>query len=160
MKASAWESTLSRVRSALLRRGRSRHDAEDLVQEAWIRLAGYSQHRGVEKPEAFLMQVALNLSVDAYRATQARGEEVVLDDVALVDFTPSPDAVLLARERVARLSACLGRLTDRSQQIIIANRVEGLTYDEIAQRYGLSASTVEKHIAKALMQLTTCMDGW
>ena len=155
-----WRSAFARVKGALLRRGRTEQDADDLLQEAWIRLASYSRERPVEKPEAFLMQVALNLSIDSHRARQTRGEEVLLEDVVLVDVTPSAETVLLARERTARLSVCLGRLTDKTRDILLAHRIEGLTYAEIAQRHNLSVSTVEKHVAKAMLQLTTWMEGW
>ena len=155
-----WKSAFSRVRSALVRRGRSTQHAEDLVQEAWVRLACYERERVVDQPEAFLMRTALNLSIDKHRMQSSHGEEVVLDEVVLVDTSPDAEAVLLARERMARLSVCLGRLSDKTRDIFLAHRVDGLSYREIAQRHQLTISTVEKHIAKATLQLTTWMEGW
>ncbi|MBZ8139699.1 RNA polymerase subunit sigma-24 [Rubrivivax gelatinosus] len=155
-----WQGVISRVRSALMRRGRTEHDADDLVQEAWVRLECYRREQAVDEPEAFLMRVALNLSIDAHRSRLARGEEVALDDVVLVDRTPSAEAVLLSRERVARLGVCLGRLNDKTRVIFLANRVDGLSYQQIATQHGLSVSAVEKHIAKATLLLTAWMEGW
>lgn len=155
-----WRSAFARVKAALVRRGRSEHDADDLLQEAWVRLACYESEKPVDKPEAFLMRAALNLSIDAYRLRQSHGEEVLLEDVVLVDTSPSTEAVLLARERVARLSICLGRLSEKSRTIFLAHRIEGKTYQEIAREHSLAVSTVEKHIAKAVMQVTTWMEGW
>lgn len=109
-----WRPVIARVKAALKRRGRTDHDAEDILQEAWMRLHRYQQDQEVAQPESFLMRTALNLSVDAYRTRQGRGEEVALDDVVLIDTAPSAEAVLLARERVARLSVCLGRLPEKS----------------------------------------------
>ncbi len=43
-----------------MRRGRSAHDADDLVQEAWVRLACYEREQTVAKPEAFLMRTTFN----------------------------------------------------------------------------------------------------
>lgn len=88
-----WQAAFSRVRAALVRRGRSVHDADDLVQEAWVRLACYEREQTVAKPEAFLMRTALNLSVDAYRTSVNRGEEVLLEEVVLVDSAPGAEAV-------------------------------------------------------------------
>lgn len=155
-----WQAAFSRVRAALMRRGRSEHEAEDLVQEAWLRLASYEQHQVVVQPEAFLMRAALNLSIDAHRARSSHGEEVLLDEVVLVDATPSAEAALLARERIARLSVCLSRLNDKTRAIFLANRVDGMTYQEIARLHRLSVSSVEKHIAKATLLLTSWMEGW
>lgn len=143
-----------------MRRGRSEQDADDLVQEAWVRLACYEREQHVEQPEAFLMRAALNLSIDAHRATVARGEQVLLEDVVLLDSRPGVEDVLLGRERVARLSECLARLSDRTRDIFLAHRVEGLSYQEIARRHDISISSVHKHIAKALLVVTTMMEGW
>jgi RNA polymerase sigma factor (sigma-70 family) len=155
-----WSATLSRVRSALIRRGRTAHDADDLVQEAWVRLACYERDQEVAKPEAFLMRTALNLSIDTHRLRVSHGEEVLLEEVILVDATPSAEAVVLARERIARLSVCLGRLNEKTRDIFLLHRVDGMTYQQIAQLHKLSISTVEKHIAKATLQVTSWMEGW
>lgn len=155
-----WRETLSRVRSTLMHRGRSAQDAEDLVQEAWIRLACYERDQVVNEPEAFLMRTALNLSIDAHRANVSHGVEVLLEDVVLLDTGPTTEAVVLGRERMARMSLCLGRLSDKTRDIFLAHRVDGVTYREIAERHGLSIATVEKHIAKATLQITTWMEGW
>jgi RNA polymerase sigma-70 factor (ECF subfamily) len=158
--ATNWQTAFSRVRAALVRRGRTSFDADDLVQEAWVRLVCYEKEQTVDEPEAFLMRTALNLSIDSYRARSTRGEEVLLDDVVLVDPNPSAEATVLARERVVRLIRCLSRLSDKTQAIFLAHRVDGMSYQEIAQLHQLSISTVEKHVAKALLQLTGWMEGW
>ncbi|MCX2865714.1 RNA polymerase sigma factor [Paucibacter sp. PLA-PC-4] len=150
----------SRIRDALRRRGSSTQDAEDIVQEAWVRLARYQREQVVDKPEAFLMQTALNLAIDEHRGRVTHGEQVVLEEVILVDDSPPVEAVVLGRERLARLHICLGRLTEKSRDIFLAHRLDGLTYREIADQHGLSISTVEKHIAKATMQLITGMQDW
>jgi RNA polymerase sigma-70 factor (ECF subfamily) len=153
-------SVFGRVRAALMRRGRSAHDADDLEQEAWIRLACYEREETVDKPEAFLMRAALNLSIDAHRAQVHRGEEVMLDEAILVDASPSPEAVVLGRQRLARLSACVGRLSEKTRVIFLAHRIDGMSYQQIASTHGLSVSSVEKHIAKATLQVTGWMEGW
>jgi RNA polymerase sigma-70 factor (ECF subfamily) len=130
------------------------------VQEAWIRLTCYENDRIVAKPEAFLMRAALNLSIDAHRMRMNHGEEVQIDELALVDTAPTAEAVVLARERIARLSACLGRLSEKTRDIFLSHRVDGMSYQQIAQRHNLSISTVEKHIAKATLQVTGWMEGW
>lgn len=155
-----WQVAFGRVRAALMRRGRTSHDADDLVQEAWVRLACYEREQAVANPEAFLMRTALNLSIDTHRMRVNHGEEVLLDEVVLIDATPTAEAVVLARERVARLSVCLGRLSEKTRDIFLAHRVDGMSYQQIAQRHQLSISTVEKHVAKATLQVTGWMEGW
>jgi RNA polymerase sigma factor (sigma-70 family) len=155
-----WKAVMKRVRGALVRRGRAHHEAEDLVQEAWVRLACYEREQPLLKPEAFLMRTAINLSIDAHRSRIAHGEEVLLEEVVLLDTSPTTETIVLARERMARLGVCLGRLNDKTRNIFLAHRVDGLSYQEIAQREQLSVSTVEKHIAKATLRITSWMEGW
>jgi RNA polymerase sigma factor (sigma-70 family) len=155
-----WLAVFARVRAALMRRGRSQEDADDLVHEAWIRLACYQREKVVEQPEAFLMRTAINLSIDAYRTRAKHGEEVQLEDVVLVATTPSPEAVLYGRERVARMSVCMNRLNERTRTIFKAHRIHGMSYEDIAREHGLSVSSVEKHIAKATLLITSWMEGW
>lgn len=156
-----WQDVLAKVRGALQRRGRTEHEAEDLVQEAWLRLARYEDEKQlVEQPEAFLMRTALNLSIDAHRASSVRGEHVLLEQVVLVDTTPSTEAVLLAKERMARLTQGLGRLSEKTRDVFLAHRVDGLPYTEIAKLHGISVTTVHHHVAKATLRLTSWMEGW
>lgn len=154
------QATLARVRAALRRRGTSAQDADDLVQEAWVRLAGYQRDQVVAQPEAFVMRAALNLAIDAHRMRVNHGEEVLVEEVILLDTAPDIETQVLARERLARLSECLARLNDKTRAIFLSHRIDGATYEEIARCHGLSISTVHKHVAKATLQLTTWMEGW
>lgn len=149
----------ARIRSALMRRGAAQ-DTDDYIQEAWARLAIYEREQVVVEPEAFLMRTAINLSIDAHRSRVVHGEQVVLEDVILVDDAPPVESVVLSRERMVRLEQCLARLGEKPREMFMAHRVDGLTYREIADQHGLAISTVEKHIAKATLQLITWMEGW
>lgn len=153
---------MARVCGALRRRGRTEHEAEDLVQEAWLRLARYEndRQRQVDQPEAFVMQAAMNLGIDAYRMKVTRGEEVLVENVVIVDTAPSVEAVVLAKERMARLSLGLNRLNPRTRAIFLAHRLDGMTYAEIAEAHGVTISTVCQLVAKATLRLTTWMEGW
>lgn len=155
-----WQDVFSRIRSALMRRGRTVHEAEDLVQEAWVRMARAGGGEAVANPAAFLMRTALNLSIDAHRERSARGEEVALDGEVLVDLAPGAEALLLGRERLARLSVCLGRVPERTRTIFLAHRLDGRSYSDIARELGISVNAVEKHVTKATLMLTCCMEGW
>ncbi|MBX3628256.1 MAG: sigma-70 family RNA polymerase sigma factor [Rhizobacter sp.] len=155
-----WGALLKRVRSMLLRRGRSSEDADDLVQEAWLRLAMYTRETPVDKPGAFLARTALNLAVSADRARAVRGEEVEVEQVALADSSPGTEAAVLARERLARLDVCVSRLGGRTRAIFLDVRFGDMSYPEAARRYGISVSAVEKQMAKATMLVTRWMEGW
>ena len=159
-KAMNLKKTLANIRAALQRRGNSAQDAEDLVQEAWIRLTGYQRENVVDQPEAFMMRTALNLSIDAHRARVTRGEEVLAEELVIIDLGPTAEDTLLAKERIARLSKGISRLSNRTRSVFLAHRIDGLPYAEIAKLHGINVTTVHQHIAKATLRLTSWMEGW
>src|SRR5690606_23801674 len=65
----------------------------------------------------------------------------------------SPERVISARQSVAVLKAALLRLAARTQAVFVLHRFEGLRYEEIAKRLGLSMSAVEKHMMKAMKHI-------
>jgi len=157
----SWPAIFQKVRRTLMRRGGSPDEADDLVQEAWVRLACYEREcMPVRDPEQFLLRTAVNLAIDLRRVQASHGEPVQVHEVVLVDTAPSPEAVVLGRERLDRASRCLGGMTPRTRDIFLAHRLDGQTYQEIADHQGLSVSAVEKAIARAMMGLTRGMEGW
>ena len=118
-------------------------------------------HRqSLDEPEAFLMQAALNLSIDSYRSARRRGEQVAMDEDSLADPAPGVEAVHLGRERMARLCQGMRCLNGKTRDIFLAQRVHGMSYQEIAQQHRLSISAVEKHMARATLMITSWMEGW
>jgi RNA polymerase sigma factor (sigma-70 family) len=148
------------VRAALMRRGRTEHEADDLVQEAWVRMASRGGHDAVANPEAFMMRTAFNLSIDQHRVRSAHGVQVAIEDVVLAGTAPGAEALLLGRERLGRMSAGLERLPERTRDIFLAHRLDGRSYADIGRELGISSTAVEKHVSKATLLLTGWMEGW
>jgi RNA polymerase sigma factor (sigma-70 family) len=146
---------LKYLKKLLRRRGRTCEEAEDLVQEAFVRMQVYCQQGGVvREPEAFLVRTVLNLAVDARRRDRRDlYERQSVEDMYLVDLSPSPDEVFAAEQRLLRIRRSLAVLSERTQQAFFLHRLEGFSYAEIAQRLGVSVSAVEKHIANAVAVL-------
>jgi RNA polymerase sigma-70 factor (ECF subfamily) len=64
-----------------------------------------------------------------------------------------PERVLIARERLTEVLACLDELGERTKNIFILFRLEGMRQKGIAAFYGISISTVEKHVMAAVVHL-------
>lgn len=146
---------LRELQKLLRRRGESRERAEDLVQEAFLRMQLYCKEVGaIRKPEAFLMRTALNLSVDTRRREHRDIYEAEpVESFELPDIGPTPDEVFAAEERLVNMWQALDKAGERSREAFFLHRLQGLSYAEIAQRQGVSVSMVEKHIASAVTLL-------
>ena len=152
---------ISGLRLTLEKRGTPAADAEDLVQEAFLKFESYRQTSEVREPEGFVVRAALNLAVDASRRkTRSPFSPRALEDFVLADSSPGPDEVLQGRDRLRRLREGLEALKPRTRDMLLAQRLEGLSYAEIARREGISVSAVEKQIARAVLFLMDWMEGW
>ena len=155
-----WNSILCRVKALLMRRGSSVHDAEDIVQTAFLQYANSEKKESIVEPEAFITRIAQNLSRDAYRTGKKHGEQVLIDEKSLVDPSPAPEDVLFAREQVELISKVLATLDPKTCRIFLAHRIYGMSYVDIARECEISVSAVEKQIAKAALILTRAVEGW
>jgi len=150
----------------LQRRGQSVEDAEDVVQEAFVRFqrAGHDLAGGDARPLLFV--IARNMQTDRWKSAGRRGTRLA-DDIhtldagprALASETPAPDQHLIGRQNLAAAAAVIRALPARTRDAFLLHRFEDQTYRQIASRLGVSVSMVEKHIAEALRQLKISREG-
>jgi RNA polymerase sigma-70 factor (ECF subfamily) len=152
IKRPAYFERLSRF---LLRKGRSREDAEDLIQEAMLRLHVYGRNVAVTNEEAFLRQAVRNLSIDQHRRERLR-TEVAVEELrtrnGLIAVESTPEELLEAEQRLMCIRTVLDAESRRTRDIYFAHRA-GYSYAEIAQYMGISHMTIKRHIARALLAL-------
>ena len=148
------------LRGLLRRQGRSREDADDLIQEAFLRLHVYCQEQKVQTQDALLTRIVMNLSVDLHRKERRDlySEEAV-ETLPLIDVKATPDEDLAASQRLTKAGAVLEGLGSRTREIFLMHRLEGCACSQIATRFGISVSAVEKHIAKAVLALMDIVDS-
>ncbi len=125
--------------------------AADVVQDTFERLWERTRDSVVLTP-AYLARCLRNATIDHYRreARHAALPGLLLPEQIAGEATDPQDA-LIAAEGLRRLQAALAAMPARRRQIFLLNRTHGCTYDEIAAALGLSYSTVEREIARALV---------
>jgi RNA polymerase sigma factor (sigma-70 family) len=152
---------LRRLTKILLGRGRSREEAEDLVQEAFIKMQEYRNKGGqVREPEAFLVRTAIRLSINAHRDAHhdLYVDQRVEEFTQLIDSNPSPDEVLVADECLERMSVALDGVSRKTRDVFLMHRLDGLSHGEIAARLGISVSAVEKHMISAVAAMAGALE--
>ena len=146
----------SRLRRFLMRRGRSREDAEDIIQEALLRLHMYAK-KDVRHKEAFLRRTVHNLAIDRYRHDRSRlCCEVRLQDVDQQSLPiapgPTPDEILDNQRQLGWLAARLDATSPVTRKVYLSHR-SGYTHAEIADHMGIAEITIKRHIARARLAL-------
>ena len=129
--------------------------AEDLLQQARLKLIEMKAAPKVEDPLAYLYRLLENQVRDHRRSEVARdqrnrdwgdgGEGV--SELRADPTTPEQDT--LDRDYLARVLAALDTMPERTKVIFIAYRVEGHSQKDIAASEGISLSAVEKHLQRA-----------
>ncbi len=127
--------------SKLLHQDRSK--AEDVVQEAWIRLsARHGQGAEILNPLNYMYSIVRNLAFDIMNRTS---RETVADTAlppydAIPHEEPSAEEVVFHRHRLRILAEAIGELPDRTQVAFRMYRLDGRTLQEIADHLGISVA--------------------
>ncbi|BEV11869.1 sigma-70 family RNA polymerase sigma factor [Asticcacaulis sp. DW145] len=151
-----FDALVRRLRNPLMRfftrRTGSSADAEELVQELFVRLLRRQDLLALENVDGYVFETAANLIRDKARRDIVRASDRH-DDVtglSLATDAPSAEDSLVSRQRLARLIKALDTLPPRAQAIVMLRRFEEMSYAEIGKKLGISVSAVEKHMVRAM----------
>lgn len=139
-----FESPLLRV---CLRYARSRAEAEDLVQEAFIRVfQRLSQYRGEGPLDAWVRRIGVNTCLDHYRAEVQGWREVGLEAAADLTSDEADAPALLAGEALVE---AIGRLPTIYRLVLNLYCIEGYSHKEIGEQLGLDERTSSSQLSRA-----------
>jgi RNA polymerase sigma-70 factor (ECF subfamily) len=137
--------------------GRGPPEPDDVAQTAFLRFASYARDNPIENPRAFLYTLARNIVLDHRRRAQVAEAHARELKPSLADapYEFSPERVLLDRERLGLLVEALTQMPLRRRRMVLMNRFENLSCEEIGRRLGVSTSTVQKEVVRGLAE---CLD--
>jgi RNA polymerase sigma-70 factor (ECF subfamily) len=157
--AVAWEiESLVREHSRLVFRiaysvMRNHSDAEDVVQEVFLRIAKHGT-RGIEDPKAWIARIAWRVSVDRYRhATRAQHEEFDERIHAPGTFVASTEQGAISRETLALLDRMIAALPRKERDALLLTSVEEMTSAEAAKVLGTTETSIRARVFRARQRL-------
>lgn len=126
-------------------------DAADLAHDTFLRLLTRGSAPQPGQSRQHLARIANGLMIDLFRRRDI--EAAYLEALALLPESqvPTPETRALIIEALAEIDAILARLPARAREAFLLCKVEGLAYAEIARQLGVTVSSVEKYIARALL---------
>lgn len=130
-------------------------DAEDLVQETYIRVAGSGIGEEVRHPRAYLLQVASNLAYSQLRTARRRQAAAQLQ---VEPWGENDEHVVLSdQDEAVLLRQLITALPKLQRDVFVLSRFGGLTNQDIADRLGISVKTVEWRMSRALTSLVAAL---
>jgi len=140
-----------RVAYAMLR---NTHDADDVVQETFLRLYRAGSWEGVENEKAFLARVAWRLAVDKLR--KVRNEAI---DMEMAAGGASPEDAAIAADWTATVHRLVDALPPELREPLALSTVDEMSSREIAQVMGIAEGTVRTRIMRARQILKQKLAG-
>ncbi|MCV2866378.1 sigma-70 family RNA polymerase sigma factor [Albidovulum sediminicola] len=153
-----YDATSAKLFGVCLRILNNTAEAEDAVQEAFVRIWQKSHRYGMtgNSPMTWLITLTRNLAIDRLRARAPRTAD--LGDVPdMRDPGPTPEAAAIAASEAARIGSCLDELEAPRADAVRGAYLKGESYQELAARHGVPLNTMRTWLRRSLLKLKDCL---
>jgi RNA polymerase sigma factor (sigma-70 family) len=135
---------------------RRRHDGleiDDIIQETYTRLISAESVAHILDARSYAFQTAGSVVIDHLRRMKVVSISSVpdLDYLEVVSDDPSPERQVIDRDELHRLAQTIAGLPAKVREVFTLRRVYGLSQREVAEKMGISESTVEKHMSRGFL---------
>ncbi len=143
------------LRRYLLARVRNVSDVPDFIQEVYLRMLRVPNAESIRSPEAYLFTVAQHVVQQQALQSSPSGNPAQL--LRMLDLSQSapdsnPELDASAQQSLEQLQQALDGLHPKARAAFILSRRDGLSFDEIAERLGVSRPMAKKYLTKALLR--------
>lgn len=127
---------------------RNRDEAEDLASETFLRMISQPDLSRIRTPRAFLTTLAKRVLLQFWRRRDL--EHAYLHALTHLPeaVAPSPEERALLLEALERIAGALDGLSEKARRAFLMSQLDAMTYAEIAERLGVSASMVSQYMAQ------------
>lgn len=127
-------------------------EARDLVHETFLKLLACPDWRAVQNPAAYATTTLRNLALGDLRRRKiiSFNSFADLDRLGMQDGQPAAERVVESRDELRLLAEIVKELPPQCRRVFMLRKVQGLSHAEIGEQLGISVSTVENHLTKAL----------
>lgn len=122
-------------------------EAEDAVQELFLKLwSGRDALDGIRNPKGYGIRVLRNLCLDRIRRSRKMETPAVLPEP---EWPGRQDEAVDEKERLAKVLDAIKSLPDRQREVLTLRTLDGLSYEEIAERTGMNQLTLRVVLSQA-----------
>lgn len=167
------ESYYAEVLNFVTRSVGCRDKAQNVVQEAYVRILAASKHKAPKTDSsddpkraltglatnsasdtpsrALFFATAKNIVIDQYRYQQRHQFSEFETETLFASPADEPEQIISDKQQLDLLYACIDNLPLQSKQAFVLYKFKGLSYADIAIAMGISQSSVEKHLIAAML---------
>ncbi len=138
---------------------RGKQEAEDVVQDVFLSLWNRRKELDIEGSLSAYLHTSVRYKAIHYieKNITRRDYLALLTDVAVNTLSPSAEIQLQLKEVQQTIRETVARMPPKMQEVYHLSRHEHLTHKQIAEKLGISAETVKKHIQHALQLIKTAL---
>jgi len=160
--AAIYTLTSAKLYGIILRISRRRDLADEVLQEVYVRIweraADFDAARA--SPIAWMAAIARNRALDEARRKQIVESGAPIEEAGeIVDPAATAPALLELAEDNVRLHDCLGQLEAKRADIVRLAYLDGLSREELSQRFGAPVATIKTWLHRSLKQLKDCLSA-
>jgi RNA polymerase sigma-70 factor (ECF subfamily) len=144
------------LRHWLARRPAAGLDIDDIVQETYARLSSIDDVSTIGNVKNYMFRTAYSLILSHLRRAQivSISSYANMEEFNFIDDQADPEETAIARDELMRLGEIIAKMPPRVREVLLLRRVEGLPQRQVAERLGVSESTIEKQLADGMMRLS------
>ncbi|AXB79805.1 RNA polymerase sigma factor [Novosphingobium sp. P6W] len=134
-------------------------DARDLVHDVFARVLSTDGWQAISDHRGYILRMARNIFIDRVRRSKIVEFRRILDieDFDMPDDAPDQHRVIAGKQMVVELARALDTLPEHFRKVFIRRRIEGQSPSQMARELGVSLSTLEKRLARAVHLLTEAL---
>ncbi len=134
-------------------------DADDVVQDIYVRMLHAQKTRSIRSGKALLFAVARNVVTDFFRRRKRVHFEEITEtsSLAVLESEAGLTEKLCQLDELALLTAAVNALPPRCRQVILLRKINGMSQRDIAAKLGISENTVESLASKGVRRVTEFM---
>lgn len=154
-----YSQTSAKLFAVAVRIMKNRAEAEDILQEAYIRIwqRAQSYRPGQSRAMSWLIAITRNLAIDRLRSKKAPVAPMEMAE-DLPDEGLTPEGATAAAEDRARIEHCLEELDQHRAEAVRSAYVEGYSYQELADRFETPLNTIRTWLRRSLIRLRDCLE--
>jgi len=130
-------------------------EIDDIIQEMYARIVSQPSLEAIKYPRQYAIQTCTSVIIDHMRRSRIVSIDAAgnLEQFEISAPDATPEQQLLFRDEIAAVATSLAQLPERTREILILRRIEGLSQQETADKLHISVKTVEKHMAQGVAAL-------